>query len=90
MFLFYNSINSIVLFICFTYVLMINQPKKMIKPPFTGAKADQKHQPTTSRPPTNHQQTTNSYININNNTRKIKEIYYNKKGFGKQLIPPGN
>ena len=48
-------------------------------PPFTGAKADLKYQQTTSRQPTEHQQATNSYININNNTREIKEIYNNKR-----------
>ena len=56
---------------------MINQLKKVMTPPFTGVKAGTKHQPTTSRPPTEHQQTTNSYININNNKRDIKEINNN-------------
>ena len=56
---------------------MINQLKKVMTPPFTWVKAGTKHQPTTSRPPTEHQQTTNSYININNNKRDIKEIYNN-------------
>ena len=56
---------------------MINQLKKVMTPPFTWVKAGTKHQPTTSRPPTEHQQTTNSYININNNKRDIKEINNN-------------
>ena len=38
---------------------------------------DNNNQPTTNRAPTGHQPTTNSYININNNKRDIKEIYNN-------------
>ena len=38
---------------------------------------DNNNQPTTNRAPTDHRQTTNSYININNNKRDIKEIYNN-------------
>ena len=46
-------------------------------PPFEGTKAGTMHQLTTNRAPTGHQPTTNSYININNNKRDIKEIYNN-------------
>jgi len=48
-------------------------------PPFEGTKAGTMHQLTTNRAPTGHQPTTNSYINIKDNIRNIKEIYNNKR-----------
>ena len=42
-----------------------------------GPSDDNNNQPTTNSAPTDNQQTTNPYININNNKRDIKEIYNN-------------
>ena len=48
---------------------------------------DNNNQPTTNRAPTGHQPTTNSYINIKDNIRNIKEIYNNKRAVnGLQLL----